>query len=34
MALRALEAEVIALSRTWDDELRDLLEAPAQPARG
>ena len=25
LALRALEAEVIALSRTWDDELRDLL---------
>ena len=34
LALRALEAEVIALSRTWDDELRDLLIARQGPVAG
>ena len=34
LALRALEAEVIALSRTWDDELRDLLVARNGPVAG
>ena len=34
LALRALEAEVIALSRTWDDELRDLLVARHGPVAG
>jgi glutamate dehydrogenase len=34
LALRALEAEVIALSRTWDDELRDLLVVRHGPVAG
>jgi glutamate dehydrogenase len=34
LALRALEAEVISLSRTWDDELRDLLVERHGPIAG
>ena len=34
LALRALEREVIQLSRTWDDELRDLLISSHGPIAG
>ena len=34
LALRALEREVIELSRTWDDELRDLLVSQHGPIAG
>ncbi|MGH2968225.1 MAG: NAD-glutamate dehydrogenase [Solirubrobacteraceae bacterium] len=34
LALRALEREVIELTRTWDDELRDLLIARHGPIAG